>query len=187
MNVLLAVWLALFTPQGSQVVAQKCYPITKSDLTRKDAPRFGMYPAKTLEKTRPAPVDLNSDPSARMFRTRLRNGAAKGPNFAGHYTVVVWGCGASCVTFAIVDSLTGRVIFWSPGIDGTNLGEDTEDFEKEGSTGGLQLRFRLNSNLLVSVGALNEDENNQGAFYYLIKDGHLKLLYSVIVHKRNCQ
>jgi hypothetical protein len=188
-NVVLAVWLAMLAPQGSQGVAQNCYPITKSDLTRKDAPRFSMYPAKKPVMSRPAPVDLKSDPAARVYRTRLREGAAKGPNFAGHYTVVGWGCGAGCVTFAIVDSLTGKVIVPQeiPGIIGIHLNGDTDDFESEAKTGYWGLRFRLDSKLLVIVGMPNEDEDKEGAFYYLFEDGQLRPLYSVVVHKRICQ
>lgn len=46
-----------------------------------------------------------------MFRTRLREGAAKGPNFAGHYTLVMWGCGAACQMVAVVDAGDGQVSF----------------------------------------------------------------------------
>jgi len=46
-----------------------------------------------------------------MFRTKLREGAKKGPNFAGHYTVITWGCGTDCRLVAIVDARTGRVYF----------------------------------------------------------------------------
>ena len=45
------------------------------------------------------------------FRTRLIEGAKKGPNFAGHYTVVTWGCGTNCAVVAIVDAKTGIVHF----------------------------------------------------------------------------
>ena len=45
-----------------------------------------------------------------MFRTVLRNGMKWGPNFAGHYAVVVWGCGTSCSSFAVVNLRTGQVI-----------------------------------------------------------------------------
>ena len=48
-------------------------------------------------------------PTQREFRTILRNGARKGPNFAGHYTVVEWGCGSNCVVFAVVDARNGEV------------------------------------------------------------------------------
>jgi hypothetical protein len=35
--------------------------------------------------------------------------AEGGPNFAGHYTVALWGCGTSCQSFAIIDAKTGAV------------------------------------------------------------------------------
>lgn len=74
-------------------------------------PRFEQYPATAKFRGQPAPVNLNSHPQARMFRTNLRNGAPKGPNFAGHYTLVFWGCGTACQSFAIVDARNGRVYF----------------------------------------------------------------------------
>jgi len=45
----------------------------------------------------------------RTFRTIIREGAKSPVEFAGHYTVPRWGCGAGCVAFVIVDSITGRV------------------------------------------------------------------------------
>jgi hypothetical protein len=35
--------------------------------------------------------------------------AAKGPNFAGRFTVVQWGCGSGCVSTVIVDAGNGTV------------------------------------------------------------------------------
>jgi hypothetical protein len=66
-------------------------------------------------------VNLASHPRAREYRTALRSGAAKGPNFAGHFTVVTWGCGTSCQSHAIVDAQTGAVYF--PGVI-TSLGAE---------------------------------------------------------------
>ncbi len=60
----------------------------------------------------PAPVDLRSHVWAPVYRTNLREGARKGPNFAGHYTIIIWGCGhTDCATLAVVDARTGRVFF----------------------------------------------------------------------------
>lgn len=73
------------------------------------APTFADYPAAEPGIATPAPVDLGSHPRAREFRTMLTRGAAEGPNFAGHYTVVTWGCGTMCQEFMIVDARTGRV------------------------------------------------------------------------------
>jgi hypothetical protein len=44
-----------------------------------------------------------------MYQTRLREGAKKGPNFAGYFTLVSWGCGSSCQEWAVIDARTGRV------------------------------------------------------------------------------
>jgi hypothetical protein len=46
-----------------------------------------------------------------MFRTVLRRQAASGPNFAGHFTLARWGCGAGCVTVAVIDAVSGVVAF----------------------------------------------------------------------------
>jgi len=49
------------------------------------------------------------DKAYRQFRTQIRDGLADGVNFARHYTVVQFGCGAGCVTGFIVDDRNGRV------------------------------------------------------------------------------
>jgi len=77
-------------------------------------PDFNDYPATESFSGNPAPVDLSSDSDARRFRTVLREGAQTGPNFAGKYTVVTWGCGTSCQSVAIIDAETGSV--YTPGI-----------------------------------------------------------------------
>lgn len=57
----------------------------------------------------PAPVQLRSAPYGRTFRTRLREGARGGPNFAGRFTLVMWGCGAPCQMVAVIDAESGRL------------------------------------------------------------------------------
>jgi len=69
---------------------------------------FPQYPTPAPYKGKPAPPKLTTR-SQREFRTVLRQGAQKGPNFAGHYTVVEWGCGSNCVVFAVVDAANGKV------------------------------------------------------------------------------
>ena len=75
------------------------------------SPRFEDYPVSERFRGTPAPVNLRSARGASMFRTKLREGAQKGPNFAGHYTVITWGCGSDCRSVAIFDARTGRVYF----------------------------------------------------------------------------
>lgn len=45
----------------------------------------------------------------RNFRTRISNGAAAGPNFAGHFAIIVIGCGTSCRFAFVVDVESGTV------------------------------------------------------------------------------
>lgn len=78
---------------------------------QRHVPKFADFPVRENFTGKPAVVDLASDPSAPTFRTRLRRGAAEGPNFAGHFTVVAWGCGTDCQVTAVVDARTGRVAF----------------------------------------------------------------------------
>lgn len=72
-------------------------------------PIFTNYSATEKFSGTPAPVNLTSHPQARRFRTVLQQGAKQGPNFAGKYTVVTWGCGTSCQSVGIINAETGSV------------------------------------------------------------------------------
>ena len=69
---------------------------------------FARYPAERTYKGKPVTPKLIT-PIQSRFRTVLRKGEGKGPNFAGHYTVVEWGCGSKYVSFAVVDAVNGKV------------------------------------------------------------------------------
>ena len=72
-------------------------------------PHFSDYSASNIFKGKPAGVDFKNNVDARRFRTAIRDGARKGPNFAGHYALISWGCGIMCQSFVIVDSITGEI------------------------------------------------------------------------------
>lgn len=55
-----------------------------------------------------AKVDFSSDPVLSRFRTTVSEQIAKGANFAGHFSFVSWGCGTSCISYAIIDLVTGK-------------------------------------------------------------------------------
>jgi hypothetical protein len=74
----------------------------------KGAPQFDQYKVNKIYKGKPA-VPVLRTPEDREYRTRIREGAKAGPNFAGHYTVVDIGCGTECASFIIVDAASGRV------------------------------------------------------------------------------
>lgn len=153
---------------------------------RGPAPRFASYPAPTGPKRRPAAVDLRTDRLAPMFRTRLREGARLGPNFAGHYRLVSWGAGFANQMFAIVDTRTGKVTLSSlPSVYFAKYGhirsEVTSagrrqywideprwpprrwDGPAKGEWGSIY--WRKDSRLLVLVGSLGEDETTDGVHY----------------------
>lgn len=104
---------------------------TTSSYGSQKLPDFSQYktkPADTM-KGAPKPVDLSTHKDAKTYKTRLREGAKVGPNFAGHYTVVSFGCGTQCQDNWVIDEKTGKII---------------DRFE---STIGTQ--YELNSSLLI--------------------------------------
>jgi hypothetical protein len=77
-------------------------------LSAASSTEFARHPAAPRLKGRPATPKLVTK-QARLFRTRLRQEAAEGPNFNGHYRVASWGCGTNCIEWAVIDLLTGDV------------------------------------------------------------------------------
>jgi len=94
-------------------------------------PDFSQYTIKEtdLMKEDPKPVDLSSHKEAKTYRTRLTEGAKAGANFAGHYTVVSFGCGTQCQDNWVIDERTGKII---------------DRFESV-----IGLKYELNSSLLI--------------------------------------
>ena len=128
--------------------------------------KFQDYAVKDVFKGKPAPPVLGRD-GWWYFRTRIRYGAARGPNFSGHYTVVPWGCGAGCVAMVLVDAVTGRVYempFGSLAMDSLADGS----FQKG-------LVYKLKSRLFIADGCPNE-EGKCGTYYYEWKDNKFVLL-----------
>ncbi|MBV8617531.1 MAG: hypothetical protein JOY84_01620 [Curvibacter sp.] len=50
-----------------------------------------------------------SDPKARRYASALQEGATQAINFAGHYILTTWGCGAGCLMAAAIDARSGQV------------------------------------------------------------------------------
>lgn len=131
-------------------------------------PRFEDFPVSVEFRSKPARVDLSSHPEARTFRTKLREGAKEGPNFAGHYTVVSWHCGTECQAVAIVDAKTGRVYF-------------APFSTSEGS------EFRIDSALFIANSPeaikrrkqdpMTDPEWCRDSYYYRWENSHFVLIY----------
>jgi hypothetical protein len=63
-------------------------------------------------KGRLAQPNFKTDTAAYFFRTQIRTQCKEaGINFAGHYTIVMWGCGSPCQQVAVVDRINGRIYY----------------------------------------------------------------------------
>lgn len=75
--------------------------------------KFSQFPA-FIYKGKPASPDFKTDPKARPFRTQNRGRCReKGINFAGHNTIVIWGCGSPCQSIAVMDRIDGKIYYSS--------------------------------------------------------------------------
>jgi hypothetical protein len=98
--------------------------------------RFDQFPTSSYLPAGASPVTpdfAGRDNWASNFRTRLNEGVAAGPNFAGRYVVVEIGCGTSCRFAYIVDAANGQVFPFPYG------GE--ENYQ-------MQLAYRVDSDLI---------------------------------------
>lgn len=103
---------------------------------------FSNYPVKAVFRGNPAPPVLDA-PRVRLYRTRIRDGVSKGVVFAGHYEITVWGCGAGCLSFAIIDAFTGKVSFFPASVS-------------QNREAGERLTYRQDSRAIHVIGSLNE-------------------------------
>jgi hypothetical protein len=113
---------------------------------------------------------LVSTGPAHSYRTAIREGAKRGPNFAGHYTIVEIGCGSAAVCTAIADARTGRVYFPAAIREVGALLVDT------GNVDVGMLNYRRNSRLMIVIGTPNDDRTRAGVGYYIWNGGHLRLI-----------
>ncbi|MFQ6334106.1 hypothetical protein [Methylophilus sp. 3sh_L] len=103
--------------------------ITASDIP-KDAPKFEDYLVKEIFQGKPALPKVNTSPEFRNMRTKIREGAKAGVNFAGHYNLIFVGCGAGAVCLsAIADVKTGDLYSSDllGSIENFNIAPDVEE------------------------------------------------------------
>ena len=146
------------------------FTLAAAELKRIDTPKFEDYFIANVYKEKNVPLILTKDD--RLYRTRLRLGARGKVNFAGHYVLVIWGCGASCRMGAAIDAVSGRV-HWLPG---TVCCWDTA-IEEDPSLGD-SIVFHADSNLLILSGLINERGVN-GVHYFKFEAGHFTHLLTI--------
>lgn len=129
---------------------------------------FASYSVTGARIARPAPPQVRSG-QAHLFRSVIRQQAATGPNFAGHYTLVWIGCGAATVCPAIVDAIDGRV-FFPPELGAVSALDTISDDD-----GFDIVNVRRDSRLLIVMGSPRETESRAGASYYEWRNDRLHL------------
>jgi hypothetical protein len=134
-------------------------------LTGADAqtPQFKDYPITDIYTGRNAPVKLVTKDD-KMFRTRLRELGKDKVNFAGRYIIGAIGCGAECLTFAVIDAKTGRVFHVPFSVCCWFDSESADPVEDA-------FYFKIDSNLIIFYGLLNEDQKRFGTYFYKFDNG----------------
>jgi len=94
---------------------------------------------------------------ARRYRTVLSDAASKGPNFAGHYTLVPIGCGTMCVHFGVIDETTGDVVFPKHGATIYWAGWPGEPYGPE---------FKKESDILLVRGSVDKEDAPEGTTWF---------------------
>jgi hypothetical protein len=131
-------WLRITRPDGSAgfLWGSNLSPVPPS----RPAPgasfgEFAAYPVSIYSGAAASPDFRNAPASFRRFRTVIRQGAAAGVNFAGHYAIITFGCGTDCSNSVVVDEQSGSIF----------------DFPLGGEAYyNLALQYRLDSQLLVA-------------------------------------
>lgn len=173
--IVIAAMVVMYYALYEVAVWQESGSVVTQDAAGERAPEFSDYFTADVYSGEPAPVDFETYPDAKAFTTRIEDGAKQGPNFAGHYTVVSWGCGTACQVSAVIDAKTGAIVEY--GIPST--------FDLSYTVGSDLLIINPKEN--VPVGVLQtaheypDEHYPLGTIplvsdYYVMKDGHLEFL-----------
>jgi len=142
-----------------EIISLSVFPEIKKPekIEKAKLPRFEDFLVFEEFRGFPALPNISSNPDVLKFVTEITEGAKKGPNFAGHYTIVEWGCGTECQSGVVVDAENGAIYPLSLSAFGR--------------------KFQLNSNLLI----INPPETIKSLYPYYPYDESGKLpdwLYS---------
>lgn len=145
----LAVFLAASPARAADAPARLCDAASQ--------PRYADF-AVAPESIDARPALKLDSAFAREYRTRLAEGLRDLPvNFAGHYVMVTFGCGSTCLYGGMVDARTGRATALPFLID--SFGSDKVDIEDP-------LLYRTDSRLVVILGALRDEDEIPRQYFY---------------------
>jgi hypothetical protein len=139
----------------------------------KKIPRFEDYPSVDTFEGKAHPPVL-ATPLDHNYKTRIRDTAAEGADFSGHFAIASWGCGTGCLEFVIVDLKSGTV--YDPPFLGVGFHYARGDFD---ATPGWQcstdsLTYRRDSKLLVVEGCLIAGKQQCGRTSLVMEGGKLR-------------
>ncbi len=121
------------------------------------APTFGEYHESVAKLKANAKPKLVSS-QERQFKTKIIEASRQRVNFAGHYVLSSFGCGASCIMSFALDKKSGEVA-WLPF---TVCCWDNVKVDAE------PISYKKDSRLVIITGSRNEQ--GKGVYYYEIKD-----------------
>ncbi len=134
----------------------------------------GIAAAPSFDEFREPIIRLNSSVKPRIvssqdreFKTKIIEASKLNVNFAGHYILSSFGCGASCVMSFALDKESGEIT-WLP---------FTVCCSESVETGVEPLAFKKDSRLLVITGS--RDEQGKGIYYYEFKHGQFISVHQV--------
>ncbi|RKH03040.1 hypothetical protein D7X32_15090 [Corallococcus carmarthensis] len=97
---------------------------------------FQAHPAQVYTGPLAKPDLAGGGAAVKLYRTRLRQAAARGVTFGGQYAVMISGCGTECILGFVIDAKTGHVM---------PLPASGEDYRQ------LQLAFRPDSRWMRAI------------------------------------
>jgi hypothetical protein len=128
-----------------KVMSPNCSPIDWSGNSPNNAPTSPPapkqfyatdYPAQPVYRGKAAKPDFSGgNAHFKSFRTRIREGMAQGPDFAGEFSVIQFGCGTGCSSVVVANNRTGQPYDFPRG------GEDNMY---------LTLKYHIDSRLMVA-------------------------------------
>jgi hypothetical protein len=169
---LLASVILTFSLQSPAAVA-KTIPGAGAKLRFKDFTVHELFAGKPAKIIWPSGVDPG-DPNSDKMVSAVQFGLPRKANFAGHYAIVEYGCGAECSQVVVVDMKNGMVLDSQPYVT-----MEVDLYPKSGIPY-RGLAFKLSSRLLIASGCFDWDspESRQecGTKYFELKDSRFVLL-----------
>lgn len=180
--------MSTWTRLGALALMAGCIAFPQS--SPRAEPRLEDYPVTEIYSGTPAaPVLVTAE--QRRYRTRIRNGVmngegvwtgswkspikTSGPNFAGHFFVIRWGCGSNCLMMAVVDAKTGKVY------DSPLSGSGTGFYVSMDMLGDGEIDFRADSSLMVLRNACRFARSECGVYYFNWQKDRFTLLKRVLI------